>query len=234
MSQGNSKLIITTSWDDGCILDLKLANLLVKYGVKGTFYLPRSYLDNSVGTADILSLAGEFEIGAHTLSHTDLTAIPLEQAEKEIRGSKLYLEQLLGRNIHMFCYPKGRYNDSIKGQVCGAGFVAARTVNHGDFNQPRDPYEWQITLHASNGSPLMTWRIWRKSGIPIRSLLDWEIRAKLLFDLALERGGIYHIWGHSWEIEKNREWTKLESVLGYIANRENIRYMTNGEIFSQS
>ena len=33
------KIVVTTSWDDGHILDLKLSNLLTKYNIKGTFYL---------------------------------------------------------------------------------------------------------------------------------------------------------------------------------------------------
>ena len=37
-----SRLIVTTSWDDGSIQDLKLGELLMKYGIKGTFYIPRS------------------------------------------------------------------------------------------------------------------------------------------------------------------------------------------------
>jgi peptidoglycan/xylan/chitin deacetylase (PgdA/CDA1 family) len=150
---------------------------------------------------------------------------------REIEDSKTYLEQLLGHKVSMFCYPKGRYNETIKRTVRNAGFTAARTVNYGDFNLPHDSYEWQITLHASNGSPLMTFKTWLKSGISVQSLIDWEIRAKLLFDLALQKGGIYHLWGHSWEIEKNDEWAKLERVLRYISNKRAVYFMTNGEIF---
>jgi hypothetical protein len=49
--------------------------------------------------------------------------------------------------------------------------------------------------------------------------------------LALEKGGIYHIYGHSAEFESNNEWDKLERVLAYISNREGVNYKTNGEIF---
>ena len=38
-------LIVTTSWDDGQKVDLKLAKLLIKYDVKGTFYITKSYRD---------------------------------------------------------------------------------------------------------------------------------------------------------------------------------------------
>ena len=41
------KTLITTSWDDGNKLDIKVAELLDKYGMKGTFYiakLPHSFI----------------------------------------------------------------------------------------------------------------------------------------------------------------------------------------------
>lgn len=228
-----SKLVVTTSWDDGAVTDLKLAELLEKYDIKGTFYIPQSYMDNPLQKNDIVVLDKKFEVGAHTLTHVDLTTIALEEAEKEIEGSKAYLEDLLGHDIVMFCYPKGRYNENIKKLVRSSGFIAARTCVHGSFSPPEDPYEWQISLHASNGSPLMSLKIWRKSGISIRSLLDWEIRAKMLFDLALEKGGIYHIWGHSWELERKHEWPKLERVLNYLSTREGVQYMTNEEAIAK-
>lgn len=133
----------------------------------------------------------------------------------------------------MFCYPKGKYDQRIKEIVKKNGFLGARTCNGGNFEFSKDPYKWGVTLHASNGSPIMTLKIYIKTRISIKSIIDWELRAKLLFDLFLRRGGIYHIWGHSWEIERNNGWPKLERVLQYISNRDYIKYYTNGEILSR-
>jgi peptidoglycan/xylan/chitin deacetylase (PgdA/CDA1 family) len=225
----HKNLIVTTSWDDGQKIDLKLAKLLTKYGVKGTFYITKSYHD-PLEKEDVVKIDKEHEIGAHTLNHVDLTNIPISEARSEIKGSKEYLEGLIGHDVMMFCYPWGRYNDDIKKILNDAGFIGARTCNHGDFDMPKDPYEWHISLHTSNGSPRMTFKIWRINRLSIKSLLDWEIRAKELFDMALEKGGIYHLWGHGYEFEKKNEWDKLERVLEYISNRDGVEYMTNGEI----
>jgi peptidoglycan/xylan/chitin deacetylase (PgdA/CDA1 family) len=221
--------IVTTSWDDGHKLDLKLAKLLEKYNIKGTFYVSPFYLENKLTREEIKELSEYHEIGAHTLTHVDLTSIPIEKAEKEIKGSKIYLEKLLGAKISMFCYPKGKYDQRIKEIVKKNGFLGARTCNGGNFEFPKDPYEWGVTLHASNGSPLMTLKIYIKTRISVKGLMDWEPRAKLLFNHFLARGGIYHLWGHSWEVEKNDEWDKLESVLQYVSNRKEIFYVTNVE-----
>ena len=231
-----SKLIVTTSWDDGTITDLKLAELLEKYGIKGTFYISK-FINNPLPLQgeDIATIDRKFEIGAHSLNHLDLTKVSSAQAKREIEDSKTYLEDLLGHSIPMFCYPYGRYNEVIKKMVKDSGFIAARTCDPGGLNLPEGPYQWHITLFASNASLLMALRIWWRFRLwKVSGLLDWESRAKLLFNLALEKGGVYHIYGHSAEFERNNAWDKLERVLAYISNRERVKYMTNGEIFEHS
>ena len=223
-------LVVTTSWDDGQKADFKVAKLLTKYNLKGTFYITKPYYRDPLEKQDVVEIDREHEIGAHTLTHMDLSNIPVSEAKREIEGSKAYIEELVDHQIKMFCYPYGRYSEEIKKIVKGAGFIGARTCNPGDFGMPNDPYEWQISLYASNASPRTTFKIWRINHLPIRSLLSWEIRAKLLFDLALEKGGIYHLWGHGYEIEEKKEWGKLERVFEYISNRGGVRYLTNGEV----
>ncbi len=119
-------LIVTTSWDDGTITDLKLAELLEKYGVKGTFYIPK-FIENPLQKTDIVAIDKKFEIGAHTLDQPDLTKVSLAEAKRQIMSSKTYLEDLLGHGTSMFCYPSGKYNDTIKKIVKDSGFIAART-----------------------------------------------------------------------------------------------------------
>jgi peptidoglycan/xylan/chitin deacetylase (PgdA/CDA1 family) len=226
-----NKLIVTTSWDDGSKFDLKTADLLRKYGLTGTFYVPRFYLDNPLTEKEVIALDKHFEIGSHTLNHAELTNIPLSEVKKEIQGSKDYLEDLLGHNISMLCYPKGLYNSAIINIVKDCKYVAARTTNPGTITLSGDPYEWPITLDASNGSPRLSFFIWLRNRIAVRSLFDWEIRAKQLFDRALNTGGIYHLWGHSAGYERRNEWSKLERVFAHISKHKNVKYSTNGEIF---
>ena len=226
-------LMVTTSWDDGQESDVRLAGLLTKYHMKGTFYVTKDYL-KPLSEEKIIEISHHHEIGAHTLTHPTLTEITHEEAEKEITGSKKYLENIVNRPVTMFCYPKGKYNEGIKQVIKNCGFVAARTCLSGDFNGGIDPFEWHITLHASNGSPRVTFNLWKKNHLSIKSLFDWEIRAKMLFDLALQIGGVYHIWGHSWEFEEKNEWEKIERVFNYISNRKNVLYTTNSQIFLDS
>jgi peptidoglycan/xylan/chitin deacetylase (PgdA/CDA1 family) len=226
-------VIVTSSWDDGNENDEKLARLLDKYNIKGTFYITKNFR-NRLSEEKIIELNRNHEIGAHTLNHPILTKISKKEAEKEITDSKKYLENILNQPVNMFCYPCGKYNEEIKQIVKKNGFIAARTCETGNFEFPKDQYEWQISAQLSNGSPIMTSKIILKYRLSFKNFFDWENRAKNLFDLALKNGGIYHIWGHSWEFEKLDEWTKLERVLDYISNKENVIYATNGQIFLDS
>lgn len=221
-----NELIVTTSWDDGQEIDLKLAEMLKKYDLRGTFYLTK-YYQNPLKRDDIIQLDHDHEIGAHTLNHFDLTSIPISKANEEIFGSKEYLEEIINHNINIFSYPYGRYNSNVKKMVKSAKFIGARSCYHGNIRKIDDPYEWKITLHASNGSPRTSLNIYMANQLSFLSLIDWEKRAEELFDIALTRGGVYHIWGHGSEIEANRDWDKLERVLGYISHRKNVKYLNN-------
>ena len=73
----------------------------------------------------------------------------------------------------------------------------------------------------------------RELKLPLTSYFSWVALAKATFDHVRQSGGIWHLWGHSWEIEKYGMWNDLEEVLSYIANREDILYLTNGEVIKR-
>jgi hypothetical protein len=50
------------------------------------------------------------------------------------------------------------------------------------------------------------------------------------FDLCLARGGVYHLWGHSWEVDARRDWRRLENVLAHISGRPDVNYVANRHV----
>src|SRR5262249_26496051 len=58
---------ITTSWDDGHPLDLRVADLLARHGLRGTFYVPRTAENPTMTARQVRELSGTFEVGGHTL-----------------------------------------------------------------------------------------------------------------------------------------------------------------------
>ncbi len=232
------KLYVTTSWDDGHKLDTRLAVLLKKYGIKGTFYIcPQDHEfknEDLLSTQDILSISKDFEIGGHTITHPHLTKITISQADDEIAKSRLYIEELLQQEITAFCYPYGDYNDEVKGLVKKHGYKLARTTKRYAFDITQDNFELPTTFHTY-AHYLDLHKILSFSNfslINFKKYWDWEKLAMALFDHTCQTGGIFHLWGHSWEIEKNNGWRKLENVLAYIAKNDNVIRQTNTEILS--
>lgn len=62
-----------------------------------------------------MSRSGLIEFGTHTMRHPILTRISLEQAKKEIEGSKRRLEEELGRSVVSMAYPNGSAADFSPG-----------------------------------------------------------------------------------------------------------------------
>jgi peptidoglycan/xylan/chitin deacetylase (PgdA/CDA1 family) len=54
-----------------------------------------------------LDKGGLIEVGAHTVTHSVLSVIPVEEQRYEIQESKKRLEEILGRTVDSFAYPFG-------------------------------------------------------------------------------------------------------------------------------
>ena len=63
-------------------------------------------------------------------------------------------------------------------------------------------------------------------------LKDWDRIAAESLDFIINNGGIWHLWGHSWEIEANNDWDKLESIFRLIDDlpREALK-VNNSQLF---
>ena len=70
--------------------------------------------------------------GAHTITHPILTKLSLEEAGKEIIGSKRRIEEEVDKPVTAFSYPNGEpadFNDDIKQILRQNGFACAVTVS---------------------------------------------------------------------------------------------------------
>lgn len=87
-------------------------------------------------------------IGAHTVTHSCLSALSEEEQRYEITSSKQQLEKLLGRKLNVFSYPFGKKNDydMTSVRICReAGFLKAAAAFPGEAHRWTDPY--QIPRH---------------------------------------------------------------------------------------
>ena len=105
--------------------------VLKRYGLIATFYIVTNFVGQPgyMTWEQVAALrdAG-MEIGAHTVSHLDLTTLDWETAGFEITQSKTELDHHLNINVTSFCYPTGLYNAGIEEQVRAAGYLNATTT----------------------------------------------------------------------------------------------------------
>ena len=234
--------IVTTSWDDGDPRDLKLAELLRSRGLRGTFYIPMSgYLGNpTLGPSCLRALASDgFEIGAHSVSHMSLTLFTGEQLRREVSFCKRELEQRIGREVTMFCYPNGRFNQEVLRQVERAGYKGARTTRMLHVKLDFVPFEMPTTVQAfphqrenyvRDLARARNYLGFVRRAAQLTRFASWVELGKELFDHALEQGGVWHLYGHSWEVDQFGVWADLQEILDYVSHRSGVTYTTNGEL----
>ena len=76
-------------------------------------------------------IASGHGIGAHSMTHPDLTKIPAARAREEISASRKILEDTFGVPVEHFCYPYGHSNEAVRDFVAEAGFRTACTTQRG-------------------------------------------------------------------------------------------------------
>jgi peptidoglycan/xylan/chitin deacetylase (PgdA/CDA1 family) len=99
------------------VLNLEVANLKPVWGIRPP------------GVRKLIR-AG-WEIDAHTLTHPDLTAVGAAQLRDEVAGSRAAIRNAFHVPVNFFCYPAGRYNDTVIAAVQAAGYLGATTTSYG-------------------------------------------------------------------------------------------------------
>jgi hypothetical protein len=83
-----------------------------------------------INEAEIREMAASgIEFGSHGESHDLMVLIELEQVTRELKHSKEYIEELLGKKINILAYPNGDYNGAIKKEVQAAGYLGAMAMH---------------------------------------------------------------------------------------------------------
>jgi len=225
-----SGTIFTTSWDDGHPMDVKVAELLDRRGFNGTFYVPVRNAEGKpvLSTGDLAVIDRRFEIGSHTLDHLYLKGVPATLAERQVIEGKNKLENLLGHGVTGFAYPGGRYDPALQRIVSTAGFSYARTIENFRLDCGTDRFLMPTTLQMfpHQRSTYLRNLVSRGNFLRRRQLFSRAMRTPQIFallretlDLACQTQGIFHLWGHSYEIDSYNLWQPLDNFLSYAADR---------------
>lgn len=139
------------TFDDGMRNNRTVAlPILQSYGIPATIYISVDRIggvspwidpdgDNRMlDTGEIQELVGAgWELGAHTMTHPDLSTLTYEACRREIEESKLALEEIGRVSVETFAYPFGRYGEQTIAAVRDSGLSAAVTTGSGIW----EPYE---------------------------------------------------------------------------------------------
>ncbi len=136
---------VAFSFDDGHISNYtSIWPLLVERGFSGTFFIVADW----VGAADCINgpqlremSASGMSIGSHGLTHVGLAGLPEAALDRELRGSKERLEQLLGREVTTLALPRGLGDRRVLEHARAAGYRRVCTSHAGlmgsGFSAPR-------------------------------------------------------------------------------------------------
>jgi peptidoglycan/xylan/chitin deacetylase (PgdA/CDA1 family) len=231
---------VTISVDDGHPTDLRTVDLLHKYGLTATFYIPGANHERVVmNPAQIRDIDRHFEVGSHTLSHIRLTLMSDERAVREIVDGKKFSEDTLGHEVIAFCYPGGKFNCRIEKHVERAGFLAARTCRYFLNDYPKNPFSWDISTYANTYPAYVQVRHclleYNFAGAyryvtTFKARVPWAAQFICALEDVSRNGGMAHLYFHSWEIDQNGEWDQLESLFKAIS-QYSLTPVTNGFLY---
>lgn len=161
--------VVGITFDDGYQNNFDLAlPILKRYGHTATCYAVSKQVgktnhwdDGLVATKSLMNrgqllswLDAGMDVGSHTCTHADLTKLEDKEALKEIKLSKLSLEDSLGTQIRHFCYPYGRMQPIHAQMARDCGYVTATMMKRGRVHSDHNPWELSRVLIARATNPI--------------------------------------------------------------------------------
>ena len=224
------KKAVTFSYDDGVTQDIRLIELLNKYGLKCTFNLNSRLLGKNrmlmrdygriahykIHPSDVRSVYEGHEIAAHTLDHPLLPTLEDAEVIRQVEQDRLNLSELAGYEVIGMAYPGGGVNNDRRVadliQV-HTGVQYARTITcNGSFAPQADLYRFQPTAFHLDFDKMMD-------------------LGRQFIEMDTETPQIFYIWGHSYEMDYcSDNWRRLEDFFELISGHDDIFYGTNAEV----
>lgn len=141
--------IAAISFDDAlCNVWRNALPILSDLGIAATIYVPTGWIgghspwigpagDGGILTGPELRELADigWELGAHTVTHADLSQLDYAACLREIEGSCEALRQLCGVSVETLAYPYGRYGPTAVRAARDAGLLAAVTTGSGSWKR---------------------------------------------------------------------------------------------------
>jgi peptidoglycan/xylan/chitin deacetylase (PgdA/CDA1 family) len=138
---------IVITFDDGHLNNYTTAfPIMYKYGFTGTLYIVVNYLgaDQYMNADQIKDMvAAGWEVGSHTISHLDVTALEPYRQRHEIVDSRALLESALGTKVATIAYPFGISNPGVIDYAHFAGYIGGMSLGFTDDQGPSNLFTLQ-------------------------------------------------------------------------------------------
>ena len=147
---------LAITFDDGYADNLRAIEMLLARGLSATVYVTAGEVGarNRLTPSQLTGLGSipAVEIGSHSVRHPRLDEVSGAQLAEEVTGSKLRLEEIIGREVRSFAYPHGAYDSRVRRAVMDAGYASAVAVKNALSHDRDDPFaiaRWTVTRRTS-------------------------------------------------------------------------------------
>lgn len=223
---GGKSRAFTLSYDDGFEPDVRLVEILKRFGLKGTFNLNSGiygadYTIYSMGktyrrldkdSVTKLFAESDMEVAVHGYTHADMKQLPPSLCTMEVVNDRINLERQFHKIVRGMAYADGKFDEDIISCLKSCGIAYARTtISTGDFRLPSDWYRLTATCHHGD-----------------EYLMD--LAHKFVEEEIRKDARLFFVWGHSYELDAGNGWERIEKFAEYVSGKATIWYATNIEI----
>jgi len=144
---------VVISFDGGYLSQFVAAfPLLQALGWPGVLNLKAQ--DSDLPDAEVEKMIdGGWELASHTITHPDLTTLGEADLEREVAGSREALRRRFGVPVNNFCYPSGRYDETVISAVDAAGYRGAQAEIPGMASAAHPYILNRLQIGLSDGLP---------------------------------------------------------------------------------
>lgn len=115
---------VVLTFDDGFVSQWGAVQALNARGMVGVFFITTG--QPHLAPWQLRQMAGQgHEIGAHTITHADLTTVSNARLWSELADTRSYLAQVTGQPVDFFAYPYGAYDSRVIAAVQAVGYRGA-------------------------------------------------------------------------------------------------------------
>ena len=209
---GGKKRVLSFSYDDGSPQDVRLIELLNRYGMKGAFNLNGyRYVDyTEEQLQELRDLYRGHEVACHGYLHGWPERMPGASLVQELVECRRMLEKIFDTHVVGYAFPNGSVcEDAVTAlKLCGMAYGINGRPNN--FKLPDNFYLWPTTCHH------------RDAMEHTKKFLKW-------ID-SYWYGPLFIICGHSHDFRKEEQWEEMEQILQMLAFNDQIWYATPIEI----